>query len=114
MEINRKEIRENKGLDTNELILRDYLSIARSKLANERTLLAYLRTGLMFFVSGLSLIKLFPTEVILLFLGYILIPVSLFTIILGAIRFKQSCKNVTKSYKMRKVYLQNENSGRQI
>lgn len=104
VKISKKEIEKRKEFDTNKLILRDYLAISRSKLANERTLLAYVRTGFMFFVSGLSLIKLFPTETIWVFFGYSLIPMSVFTIILGIIRFRQTERDITKSYKMKKVY----------
>jgi putative membrane protein len=35
-----------------ELILRDHLALDRTRLANERTLLAYLRTALMLVVAG--------------------------------------------------------------
>ncbi|WP_161484725.1 MULTISPECIES: DUF202 domain-containing protein [unclassified Kosmotoga] len=110
MKISKKEIEKRKEFDTNKLILRDYLAISRSKLANERTLLAYVRTGFMFFVSGLSLIKLFPTETIWVFLGYSLIPMSVFTIILGIIRFRQTERDITKSYKMKKVYEEDRKS----
>ena len=38
-----------------DLVLREYLAIERTKLANERTLLTYIRTGLYFLVAGSTL-----------------------------------------------------------
>ena len=36
--------------------------ILRDRLARDRTLLAYIRTGIMLFASGLSIIKLLPGD----------------------------------------------------
>jgi putative membrane protein len=38
-----------------DLVLREHLAIERTKLANETTLLAYIRTGLYFLVAGSTL-----------------------------------------------------------
>lgn len=38
-----------------DLILREYLALERTKLANERTLLSYLKGGLYFLVAGSTL-----------------------------------------------------------
>ena len=38
-----------------DLVLREFLAIERTKLANETTLLAYIRTGLYFLVAGSTL-----------------------------------------------------------
>jgi len=38
-----------------DLVLREYLAIERTRLANETTLLAYIRTGLYFLVAGSTL-----------------------------------------------------------
>lgn len=38
-----------------ELVLREFLAIERTKLANETTFLAYIRTGLYFLVAGSTL-----------------------------------------------------------
>ncbi|RUT79160.1 DUF202 domain-containing protein [Ancylomarina longa] len=92
---------ENTTTNPPKLILRDYLAIDRSKLANERTLLAYARTGLMFFVSGISLVKLFSTDLFLVYLGYILIPISIFIVILGLIRFKHTHTTIAELYQKR-------------
>ena len=50
-----------------ELILRDHLALDRTRLANERTLLAYLRTALMLIVAGATAEKVMggsPTIVV--------------------------------------------------
>jgi putative membrane protein len=38
-----------------DIVLREYLAIERTRLANETTLLAYIRTGLYFLVAGSTL-----------------------------------------------------------
>lgn len=40
-----------------ELILRDHLSVVRTRLANERTLLSYIRSTLYLFIGGLALLQ---------------------------------------------------------
>lgn len=45
-----------------DLVLREYLAIERTKLANETTLLAYIRTGLYFMVAGSTLGYVIATE----------------------------------------------------
>lgn len=40
---------------------RDYLALDRTRLANERTLLSYLRTGFTSLITGISFIKFFET-----------------------------------------------------
>lgn len=44
--------------ESKELILRDFLAIDRTRLANQRTLLSMVRTGLYFMVMGLSVLSL--------------------------------------------------------
>lgn len=41
----------------NELILRDRLALVRTKLANERTLFAYLRTSLYLLTAGIGILE---------------------------------------------------------
>ena len=45
-----------------DLILRDFLAVERTKLANQRTLLSMLRTGLYFAIVGLSLMSFKQVE----------------------------------------------------
>ena len=73
--------------DPDQLILRDYLAIDRTLLANQRTFLAYVRTTVLLAVSGVTLIKLFLHITFLLGLGYCLLVVSGVTLVVGAINY---------------------------
>lgn len=84
-----KNIKEN-GLSTTDL-----LAVGRNKLANERTLLAYIRTFLSFIVAGVSLIQFFNVETFIL-LGYAFIPVGFLILIVGIIRFRMSSVKLDK------------------
>lgn len=67
---------------------RNSLARDRTLLANERTLLAYLRTAIMLFASGITLVKLFATDQrSLQALGYMLLPLSFTTGLVGYVRF---------------------------
>lgn len=44
-----------------DLVLREFLAIERTRLGNERTLLAYIRTGLYFLVAGSTLGQVMQT-----------------------------------------------------
>ncbi len=70
-----------------ELSLSDMLAVDRTALANERTLLAYVRTTIMLGVSAISLIKLFPDSNSAVTAGICLIPVSFFVAGLGLRRY---------------------------
>jgi len=70
-----------------QLILRDVLAIDRTRLANERTLLAWLRTALMLLVSGVTLLKLFEGILVMEVLGAVLIPAGIFAGGLGLRRY---------------------------
>ena len=71
-----------------ELTLRDYLAAHRTALANDRTWLGNLRTSLAFFVTGVSFIKFFDSE-ILRIMGLIFIPLGILNVIIGYIKFKK-------------------------
>lgn len=72
---------------TEQLILRDVLAIDRTRLANERMLLAWIRTAVMLLVSGITLIKLFEGIAVMEILGSLLIPAGLLTAALGIHRY---------------------------
>jgi putative membrane protein len=73
-----------------QLILRDVLAIDRTRLANERTLLSWLRTALMLLVSGVTLLKLFEGVAVMEVTGALLIPASFVTAGLGVRRYLRS------------------------
>lgn len=72
---------------TQQLILRDVLAIDRTRLANERTLLSWLRTALMLLVSGITLLKLFEGVMVMEITGATLIPAGFLTAGLGLRRY---------------------------
>ncbi len=63
------------------------LAIDRTRLANERTLLAWLRTALMLFVTGVTLIKLFEGVLAMEILGMLLLPTGLLAAGYGLYRY---------------------------
>lgn len=69
-----------------ELPVNDQLAAARSILANERTFLSYQRTSLALAAAGLTFIKFFEMNWIVL-IGWALLPIALFTVIRGLARY---------------------------
>ncbi|TWU56174.1 DUF202 domain-containing protein [Rubripirellula reticaptiva] len=65
----------------------DDLALARTHLANERTLLAYGRTALMVAATGVTLIKFFADTVPIRTMGLILIGLGLIVGLVGIQRF---------------------------
>lgn len=76
-------------MPNDQLTLRDQLAIDRTRLANERTFLAYARSAIMLFISGVTLVKLFGDDTVVVRLGIALIPASLGIVLLGAARFQR-------------------------
>lgn len=77
-------------------IVRDYLAMYRTELANERTLLAYVRTFIGTFAAGVGLVKL-TDEQILITIGYIMIYIAPAILIVGLIRYFYYRRKVNKS-----------------
>ena len=77
------------------IILRDFLALERTKLANERTLLSYIRASLYLLLGGIALLKIEGFEQIH-FLGYISIALTVILLLIGLFRFhrlKQKLRN---------------------
>ena len=77
-------------------INRDLLAVERTKLANDRTFLAHLRTSLMFFVSGITIAKLFSDGIWLKLASSSFLFLALVFIILGIIVFKKTGQDIKK------------------
>jgi len=76
-----------KPFETKErIILRDYLAMQRTTLANERTLFAYIRTSLYLILGGIGLLKLEDFRE-LIWLGYFSLGLSIVVIVYGLIRY---------------------------
>lgn len=76
------------------MILRDRLALDRTQLANERTLLAYLRTSIMMFASGVTLLKIFEHQGWWEALGWCLIALSPVMGVWGFVRYRQYSKKL--------------------
>ncbi|PKQ45997.1 DUF202 domain-containing protein [Confluentibacter flavum] len=79
-----------------EVILRDYLAIERTRLANERTLLSYIRSSLYLILGGIAFLQLDSFENIK-YLGLLSLILSVVFLVIGVYRFlllKKSLKRV--------------------
>jgi len=76
----------------------DLLALARTKLANERTFLAYFRTFVVFLGSGMAILKieLFDTVSIV---GYFFIAMAFLILIVGMVRFYYTKRQIEKMVK---------------
>ena len=79
--------------DPAELILRDQLAIDRTLLANERTLLSYLRSGAALFIAGISIIH-FSHEVWFTAAGFLCLPSGIITMLFGVFRFRKMSRAI--------------------
>lgn len=69
-----------------EMILRDYLAVKRTQLANERTLFAYIRTTLYLLTAGIGIFEI-RSMWHLKWLAWICLLLSIIILPLGIIRF---------------------------
>jgi putative membrane protein len=72
-------------------LLRDHLAADRTIQANERTLLAYVRTALTMFVAGVSFIRFFGHDVYKI-LGVAFVPLSIIILLIGVWRYRHTAK----------------------
>jgi len=80
-----------------ELIVRDFLARQRTKLANDRTLLAYIRTSLYFLVSATALVKVDELDNIK-GLGYLSFLISGVLLFIGALSYIKVHKRLRKGH----------------
>ncbi|TVP43162.1 MAG: DUF202 domain-containing protein [Mongoliibacter sp.] len=88
---------EKENIPENELIVRDYLARQRTNLANDRTLLSYIRTSLYFLVSGTALMEVNALEHIS-DLGFLAFALSLGMLLLGFINYFRVKRKLRKHY----------------
>lgn len=84
-------------MDRNELTLRDYLAIDRTRLANQRTLLAMLRTGLYLILMSLTIWSLNVLEDLRWLSGVVLLA-GVLTGVVGLILWNSQRKKINNSY----------------
>jgi len=84
-------------MDPNEIKKSDLLALARTNLANERTILAYFRTFIVILSSGFAILKI---EILqnLITLGYFFIITSFIVILIGVVRFIHVKRKVKKHF----------------
>ncbi len=87
----------SKFQNQDEIILRDYLALERTKLANERTLLSYIRSSLYLLLGGIAIIQLEGFENIK-FLGYVSLSLTILFMIIGIYRFQKLNKQLSNYY----------------
>ena len=85
-------------IDPDKMILRDHLAYDRTVLANERTLLAYFRTAIALLAAGGTLIKLFPDELGMTRLGFVLLAVGAVSAVVGGLRFIAVRRRLSRTY----------------
>ncbi len=73
----------------------DEAGLIRTRLANERTLLAYIRTALAFLAGGAGMVEFFPSG-ILQASGWLLAGIGIITICLGVWRFIHITRRISK------------------
>lgn len=69
-----------------ELPLNDLLTVEMTYLSNERSLLAYMRTFMVFLSSGIAILQI-KSLIKVLYLGYFFIGFSILILFLGIYRF---------------------------
>lgn len=81
-----------------DLILRDELAIDRTNLANERTLLSYLRSAVALLIAGVSIIH-FAQGGWFFVVGAVCIPGGLMTASVGILRFRKMRHSIAAARK---------------
>ncbi|HFD13587.1 MAG TPA: DUF202 domain-containing protein [Crenotrichaceae bacterium] len=74
-------------INPDEMILRDHLAYDRTLLANETTLLAYLRTAMALLAAGATLFRLFSEDPFFQILGMIMLVLGVLIAGIGVFRF---------------------------
>ncbi|MES1923724.1 DUF202 domain-containing protein [Salinisphaera sp. T31B1] len=78
-------------MDPDTLITRDWLALSRTRLANERTLLAYLRTSVSLIGLGLIMAKWFDHRLVV-YTGIALAGLGILVVLIGGWRFVQESR----------------------
>lgn len=81
-----------------DLILRERLAIQRTKMANQTTLLSFVRTALYFLIAGLSIRSLLQLEHSVIFeISFFIVSFGLF--VTGILNYLRQKKLITESEK---------------
>ncbi len=71
-----------------EKLIREHLALERTKLANERTLLSYIRASIYLLISGLALLQIKEYQgYSLMWLGYLSLFICILFLLVGVSRY---------------------------
>ncbi|PKK81923.1 MAG: hypothetical protein CVT49_16380 [candidate division Zixibacteria bacterium HGW-Zixibacteria-1] len=73
----------------------DQLNAARTILANERTVLAYIRTSLTLFVAGITFIRFFDNLIVEI-IGWVFLPIGIINLVIGVYRYRATQKHINE------------------
>jgi putative membrane protein len=73
-----------------------------TSLANERTLLMYIRTALGFFATGAALVRFFERSVFVT-IGWVFIPVGVIFLVFGIFRFRHVQRVLQEQWGLRSM-----------
>lgn len=75
------------GVQKQDMVLRDYLAVDRTVMANEVSFLSYIRTGLTFIIAAVTFLKFFNGTPVHL-LGWVFIASAILLVVHGATRYE--------------------------
>lgn len=87
---------QTKGNINKDLILRERLALERTAMANDTTLLAFIRTSLYFSVAGLSINRLLDVRYGLL-IEILLLSTAFCILTIGIIKYRKQKKSLKNS-----------------
>jgi len=77
-----------------DLDLRECLALERTTLANERTFLSYARTAVMVFITGVTVYKLFPDNLIIFISAWCALLVSTILFFVGLKKYTRRFRSI--------------------
>ncbi|MEX2349889.1 MAG: DUF202 domain-containing protein [Flavobacteriaceae bacterium] len=80
-----------------KIILRDFLAMERTSLANERTLFSYIRASLYMGIGGVAILE-YEGFATFSWLSYVVFGLSLVLIFIGVFRYRRLKKKLDKYY----------------
>jgi len=78
-----------KTSDGSPTAIRDSLAFSRTKMANERTFLAYIRTAMTFMIAGAGILQFIQGGYYILISGWLLIVMGIFIFCWGHMNYKK-------------------------
>ncbi len=80
-----------------ETDLRDSLAVERTHLANERTLLSYIRTALALLAGGAMVLRFLNNDPVLMPFAWVALVVGSLVLVIGSYRFFSVKRRISRS-----------------